>query len=131
MAKHGADGKKPVSISETTYRAALLCNQTMFGRQDRRLLTKPEALCAKVLKGRKYFDVDFWNASCPRSASYTWCSIICGQQLLKQGVIHAWGIGNGKHVRICQDKRAPDELLGLVKPILPMHALYTDSGCSL
>lgn len=95
----------------------------MLGRQGWRLLTEPDNLCARVLKGRYFPFSNFWHASCPRSASYTWRSILHGKKLLEQGV--KWCIGNGKSVQISHDKWVSDELFGLVKPVLPLPDYQT------
>jgi hypothetical protein len=42
-----------------------LFNQAMLGRQCWRLLTEPDSLCARVLKGCYFPDGDFWNAPAP------------------------------------------------------------------
>lgn len=62
-----------------------LFNQAMLGKQGWRLLTEPDSLCARVLKGIYFPQGDFWNAIAPRSASVTWRSILYGRDLLKQG----------------------------------------------
>jgi hypothetical protein len=92
----------PKNIGGMGFRDMELFNQAMLGRQCWRLLTVPDSLCARVLKGRYFPDGDFWNASCPRSASYTWCSILHGRKLVKRGIL--WGIGDGSTVRIKHDR---------------------------
>jgi hypothetical protein len=108
----------PKYLGGLGFRDLQLFNQAMLGRQGWRLLTEPDTFCARVLKGRYFPFTDFWHASCPRSASYTWRSILHGKKLLEKGV--TWGIGNGKSVQIQNDKWVADELFGLVKPILPL-----------
>ncbi|XP_071680384.1 uncharacterized protein [Lolium perenne] len=88
------------------FRDMVLFNQAMLGRQAWRLLTEPDSLCARVLKGRYFPDTDFWNATKPRSSSYTWRSILFGKELVQAGV--RWGIGNGKNTKILHDNWIPD-----------------------
>jgi hypothetical protein len=95
-----------------------LFNQAMLAKQGWRLLTDPSSLCARVLKGRYYPDTDFWSATKPRPASYTWPSILHGRELLYQGV--CWGIGNGRMVKILRDNWIPNFPLELLNPISPI-----------
>jgi hypothetical protein len=64
------------------FRDMPIFNHAMLGKQCWRLLTEPESLCARVLKGRYFPNGDFWTASTPRSASYTWRSILKGKKVL-------------------------------------------------
>jgi hypothetical protein len=97
------------------FRDLMLFNQAMLGRQGWRLLTEPTSLCARVLKGRYYPHTDFWNAPKPRSASYTWRSILHGRDLLLQGV--QWGIGDGRTVKITSDHWIPGRPPYMLKPL--------------
>lgn len=69
---------RPKNLGGMGFRDLELFNQAMLGWQCWRLLTDPSSLCARVLKGRYFPNCDFWSASCPRSASYTWRSILHG-----------------------------------------------------
>lgn len=70
------------------------------------------------------------HAEAPRSASYTWHSILFGRELLKRGV--KWGIGDGTNIRIMGDHwipSMPPELLQVKSPIPPnatVHCLLDD-----
>jgi hypothetical protein len=72
------------------------------------LASNPTYLCARVLHGHYFLDGDFWNAPCPRSASYTWNSVLHGRYLVEKGIL--WGIGNGSIRRLCMT----DGFLGLL-----------------
>ena len=87
------------------FREFKLFNQAMLGRQCWRLLTEPNSLCARVLKARYFPDYDFWEAPSPRSASYTWRSILFGKKLLEDGIV--WVIGDGKRTKILTDNWIP------------------------
>jgi hypothetical protein len=76
----------PKNLGGMGFRDLLLFNQAMLGCQGWRLLTEPNSLCARVLKGRYFPLCDFCHAPKPRSSSYTWRSILFGRDLLLRGV---------------------------------------------
>lgn len=80
-------------------------NQAFLAKQGWRLLTDPDSLCSKVLKGRYFRDGEFLDASCPKRASFTWKGIIHGRDLLKEGLV--WRIGDGSQVRVWNDNWIP------------------------
>lgn len=47
-------------------------NLAMLGKQGWRLLSRPESLCARALKGRYFHDTDFMRAKRKKHASATW-----------------------------------------------------------
>lgn len=108
----------PKSLGGMGFRDLGLFNQAMLARQGWRILTDPNSLCARVLKGRYFPDSDFWNASQPSGASFTWRSILFGRELLKKGV--RWGIGNGTSVKIINDFWIPRIKPSMVRPLLPI-----------
>ena len=57
-------------------------NLAMLARQAWCMLSNPDSLCARVLKGRYFLDSDFMQAAAPKSASATWKAIIAGQEAL-------------------------------------------------
>jgi hypothetical protein len=77
------------------------------------------------LKGRYFPDSDFLNAPKPRSASYTWRSILFGRDLLLQGI--QWGIGNGKSVKITSDFWISDLPPYMLRPLKPIPDIATVS----
>jgi hypothetical protein len=95
----------------------------MLGRQGWCLLTEPSSLCARVLKGRYYPDCDFWHAQSPRSASFTWRSILFGRELLQQGV--QWGIGTGQNTKLLTDKWIPRINPEFIHPLTPLPEAAT------
>jgi len=105
------------------FRDMKLFNQAMLGRQSWRILTVPNSLCAKVLKGRYFPHGDFWNAKQPRNSSYTWRSLMFGRELLKKGVI--WRVGNGKKIQLIKDRWIQG--LGVLKPVINLQADTTVS----
>ena len=65
----------------------------MLGKQGWRLTVRPDSLCAKVLKGKYYsnVDVDFLSATRRRRSSETWRSILYGKDALLKGLIKRVG----------------------------------------
>jgi hypothetical protein len=108
----------PKQFGGLGFRDLVLFNQAMLGRECWRLLTEPKYLCARVLKGRYFPETDFWNASKPRSSSYTWRSILFGKELIKHGI--RWGIGDGTSTRLLSDHWIPEIAPGFLKPRSPI-----------
>lgn len=67
-----------------------LFNQAMLARQGWRIVTDPDSLCARVLKGRYFPNSDFWNAPKPTATSFTWHSILFGRDFLRKGEVGHW-----------------------------------------
>jgi hypothetical protein len=88
------------------FRDMKLFNQAMLGRQCWQLMTEPDSLCAKVLKGRYYPKCSFIDSVPTRSSSFTWRSLMYGKSLLERSVL--WRVGNGEEIRITKDKWIPD-----------------------
>jgi hypothetical protein len=68
------------------FRDFQLFNQAMLAKQDWRLMTKTDSLCAKVLKGKYYHNSDFLLAQRKKNSSHTWRAILHGREALKKGV---------------------------------------------
>jgi hypothetical protein len=113
----------PKGLGGMGFRDLALFNQALLAKQGWRLLTDPESLCSRVLKGRYFPDTDFWHAQKPRSSSYTWRSILHGRDLLVQGL--RWGIGDGRTVKIQSDNWVPRYPPEILKPTSPIPANAT------
>jgi hypothetical protein len=98
------------------FRDIQLFNQSMLAKQGWRLLTKPNSLCAKVLKGKYYPNSDFMSARRKRNSSHTWRAILHGREALDKGLIKR--VGDGSTIRVFEDPWIPDNLNGrpLAKP---------------
>lgn len=81
--KHGGMGFRDFS----------LFNQAMLGKQGWRLMTRPDSLCARVLKGKYYPHTDLLSATKKKRSSATWRSILHGREVLKKGLIKRIGPG--------------------------------------
>lgn len=97
------------------FRDLHLFNKSMLGKQGWRLMTRPESLCARVLKGRYYHDGEFMTGTRKKHASHTWCAILTGKDALKEGLIRR--IGNGTLTNIWRDRWIPAHFNG--QPITP------------
>jgi hypothetical protein len=53
-------------------------NMAMLAKQSWRLVSKPETLCAKILKAKYYPHCSLLNAGPKKGSSYTWQSILDG-----------------------------------------------------
>jgi hypothetical protein len=100
------------------FRDLLLFNQEMLGKQAWRLITEPDSLCARVLKGRYFLSCDFGNAPRPRSSSATWKGILAGKELVQQGI--QWGIGDGRSTKILVDNWIPECPPDKVSTLVPL-----------
>ena len=69
-------------------------NLALLGKHGRRLLTDPNSLCARVLKGKYFPYSDFMQAHAPSSTCATWKAIVAGRSVLELGLIKC--IGNGE-----------------------------------
>ena len=82
-----------------------LFNQALLARQAWRLLSKPESLCAQVLKAKYYANGRLEDTVFTGNASSTWQAIVYGLMLLKKDLV--WRIGDGSKVRIWRDPWLP------------------------
>jgi hypothetical protein len=87
------------------FRDFQLFNQAMLAKQGWRLITKPDSLCAKVLKGKYFHDRDFVTARRKRNSSHIWNAILYGREALSKGLIKR--IGDGSSIRVWEDPWIP------------------------
>jgi hypothetical protein len=80
------------------FRDLHLFNKAMLGKQGWRLITRPDNLCAKVLKGRYFHDGNFLSSTRKKHASHTWRSILAGKAVLVRGLIKRIGDGSSTHI---------------------------------
>lgn len=84
------------------FRDLHLFNKAMLGKQGWRLITRPDSLCTRVLKGRYFHDGEFLSCTRKKHASHTWRAIFAGREILGQGLIKR--IGDGASTNIWQDR---------------------------
>jgi hypothetical protein len=87
------------------FRDFQLFNQAMLAKQGWRLLSNPNSLCAKVLKGKYYHDTNFLEARTKRNSSHVWRAILHGREVLKEGLIKR--VGDGSTIRAFEDPWIP------------------------
>jgi hypothetical protein len=85
-----------------------LFNKAMLGKQGWRLMTRPDSLCARVLKGKYFHLCDFLSATKKRRSSATWKAILFGREVLKRGLIYRIGPGE---VNVWDDNWIPGSRL--------------------
>ena len=83
------------------FRDFQLFNKAMLAKQGWRILTNPNSLCARVLKGKYFHDRDFLSSRTKRGASHIWNAILFGRDALHKGLVKR--IGDGSITRIWDD----------------------------
>jgi hypothetical protein len=99
------------------FRELELFNLAMLGKQGWKLMTSPDSLCARVLKGRYYPNSDFLQATVPNRSSATWRAIVVGREALQLGLIKR--IGDGSTVSVWTDKWIPGSRT--MQPSVQLH----------
>jgi hypothetical protein len=90
-------------------------NLAMLGKQGWHLITRPDSLCARVLKGRYYHDTEFLRATQKKHVSSTWRAILAGRDVLHNGLIRR--VVDGESTAIWGDRWIADHFDA--KPITP------------
>jgi ribonuclease HI len=105
----------PKALGGMGFRDLRNFNKAMLGKQGWRLMTNPESLCARVLKGRYYHDGQFLTSTRKKHSSHTWRAILAGREVLSQGLIKR--VGDGNSIDIWNDRWIPHHFGG--KPLTP------------
>lgn len=77
-------------------------NLAMLGKKGWRLISRPDSLCARVLKGRYFHDTEFMRATRKKHASRTWRAILASREALDHGLIKR--ISDGATTEIWGDR---------------------------
>ncbi|CAD6337949.1 unnamed protein product [Miscanthus lutarioriparius] len=93
-------------------------NLAMLGKQGWRLITRPNSLCARVLKGRYYHDTKFLRTTRKKHASSTWRAILAGRDVQQRGLIRR--VVDGDSTTIWGDRWIADHFDA--RPITPSVA---------
>lgn len=80
-------------------------NRALLAKQGWRLLTAPNSLMTRVLKGKYFPKCVFLDAKLSQAASYTWRSIVAARDVLKTGV--RWTVGRGDNINIWSNPWIP------------------------
>jgi ribonuclease HI len=114
--KKWSDIAIPKDAGGMGFRDFQLFNQAMLAKQGWRLMTKPDSLCAKVLRGKYYHGSDFLSATKKKNSLHVWRAILHGREALKKGLIKR--VGDGSTIRIFDDPWIPTNSNGrpLCKP---------------
>ena len=64
-------------------------------------MTKPDSLCAKVLRGKYYHQHEFMEEGRKRNASHVWRAILHGREALCKGLIKR--VSDGSTIRAFSD----------------------------
>jgi hypothetical protein len=109
------------------FRDLSLFNQAMLGRQAWRLLTRPESLCAKVLKGKYFPHKTFWKRQEKKKSSETWRAILFSREALVKGLIRR--VGPGDSINIWKDNWIAGS--SSFKPLVRLPKENVDKVCEL
>ena len=99
------------------FRDLPLFNEAMLGKQGWRLITRPDSLCARVLKGKYYPNGDFLSATRKKKSSETWRAILHGRKVLQKGIIKR--VGPGDTINIWNDNWIPG--IRSMKPLVHLE----------
>lgn len=113
---------KPKKQGGLGLRDIQLFNQALLAKIAWRILTVPQCLLARVLKGKYCHKRDFLEAQVPAACSHGWRSILHGRDLLKENLGKA--IGNGQSTRLWKDSWIT--LDSHTKPMGPVHEAALD-----
>ena len=109
---------RPKSQGGLGFRDLELFNKALLAKQGWRIISNPDSLACKVLKGKYFNNGDFLSASVGSDPSFVWRSLMWGRDLLKLGL--RWRIGDGSKVNIFENPWIPRP--SLFRPVSPRTA---------
>ncbi|KAL6210288.1 hypothetical protein ACLB2K_015521 [Fragaria x ananassa] len=96
----------PKSEEGMGFRNMTYFNRALLAKQGWRLLRRPDALVARLLKAKYFSDTDFLHATCGSDPSFVWRSLLVGRDtVLKKGM--RFTVGNGSSIKIWADPWLP------------------------
>lgn len=98
--KHAKDTGGMVFSDMVTFNKALLAKQVW------RIISNPESIVAKVLKGRYFRHTGIMEAKVGNNPSFIWRSLLWSREIIEDGIL--WKISNGRKVSITKDRWIPD-----------------------
>lgn len=115
---------KPKKLGGLGFRDIQLFNRALLAKQSWQVLTKPDCLLSRVLRGKYCHNTSFLTVEATSSCSHGWHGLLHGRDLLAPNVGKA--IGDGNATRVWKDAWIMTDTL--VKPIGPANeddmALY-------
>ncbi|KAL6180425.1 hypothetical protein ACLB2K_047088 [Fragaria x ananassa] len=80
-------------------------NRALLAKQGWRMICRPQSLLAQVLQVKYFPSTCFMQAEIRKKMSYSWRSMLKGQQLLTKGL--RYQVGNGEMISIWNDPWVP------------------------
>ncbi|XP_074300978.1 putative mitochondrial protein AtMg00310 [Silene latifolia] len=81
-------------------------NDALLGKQAWRVITQPECLMARVLKGKYFTNTEFMNAELGNLPSYSWRGVWAAKRVVLLGARKR--IGDGMSTRVWSDPWIPN-----------------------
>lgn len=72
-------------------------NIALLGKMSSRIMSEPNSLWVKVLKGLYFLTSNFLQVVKGSKLSWAWTSMLLGRNAVKNGVV--WVIGDGRSIR--------------------------------
>ncbi|XP_013650763.1 uncharacterized protein LOC106355336 [Brassica napus] len=112
----------PKALGDLGVRDIQAFNTTLLAKQVWRIVSKPECLLSRVLRGKYCSKKPFLQVDAPKAASHGWRSILVGRYLLITNLSKA--IGDGEITRVWKDPWLSMELPS--RPVGPMQEIHQD-----
>ncbi|XP_013608537.1 PREDICTED: uncharacterized mitochondrial protein AtMg00310-like [Brassica oleracea var. oleracea] len=112
----------PKALGDLGIRDIQAFNKALLAKQAWRIVTKPECLLSRVLRGKYCSKAPFLQMDTPKAASHRWRGILVGRDLLVTNLSKA--IGDGESTLVWKDPwLSMDEPL---RPVGPMQEIHQD-----
>ena len=103
-------------------------NKAMLAKQLWRVITNPNLMVSKVLRGRYFKGESIWTMRTRNSDSWMWRSVVSAREVLERGARKR--IGDGSTVNIWKDRWLSDKGQGRVTTIRPRVSSTCGAGAS-
>ncbi|XP_071939813.1 uncharacterized protein [Coffea arabica] len=108
-------------------------NTAMLAKQLWRILTRPNLLVSRIVRGKYFRGSFFWEMNINAGDSWVWKSFLSARELLEEGV--RLRVGDGKQIDIWEDKWLLDQEYGKIRSCKPqqchiqrVHELISDGN---
>ncbi|CAN1141599.1 Uncharacterized mitochondrial protein AtMg00310 [Linum perenne] len=112
----------PKSTGGLGFRDLRHFNLALLARQGWKIISEPDSLLARVLKGRYFHNKSFLTAGEGAHPSWGWKSIVASRQILIDGL--RWQVGCGRQIQAFHDNWLPT-----VPPRPPCRVLSDQPWC--